>query len=157
MYNPKAGSGNAIRLSPRSSFQGIVFSNNDVSDSRYSDDYDVTIRGHETLDVPELGNVPCIVLDGTAKHQRTAYARIVMWVRETDYLPLRMDYYAHSGLLFKRMTLSAIKHVAGRLRPTKITMESLELEGTVSTVLFEDMTVRNDLPDSMFTEASLTR
>jgi outer membrane lipoprotein-sorting protein len=157
MYNPKARSGNAIRLSPRSSFQGSVFSNNDVSDSRYSDDYATVIKGEETLDAPELGQVPCLVLDGTAKHERAAYARIVMWVRKTDYLPLRMDYYARSGLLFKQMTLSVFKHTAGRLRPTKITMKSFELEDTVSTVLFEDMAIRNDLPDSMFTQASLTR
>ena len=76
---------------------------------------------------------------------------------QTDDLPLRMDYYARSGLLFKRMTLSGIKQSAGRLRPTVITMESFELEGTVSTVLFENMSVRRDLPDSLFTEASLTR
>jgi outer membrane lipoprotein-sorting protein len=157
MYNPKAGSGNAIRLSPRSSFQGSVFSNNDVSDPKYSDDYDTVIAGREALDAAELGKTDCVVLECTAKNDNSAYARIRMWVRAADDLPLRMDYYARSGLLFKRMTLSGIKQSAGRLRPTVITMESFELEGTVSTVLFENMSVRRDLPDSLFTEASLTR
>jgi outer membrane lipoprotein-sorting protein len=157
MYNPKAGSGNAIRLSPRSSFQGSVFSNNDVSDPKYSDDYDVAFGAKETLETADLGKVACRVLECTAKNEFSPYARVRFWVRAADDLPLRVDFYARSGALFKRMTLSAVRPMAGRQRPTKITMESLEEEGVVSTVTFEDMIVRDDLPDGMFTEAALTR
>ena len=157
MYNPKAGSGNAIRLSPRSSFQGSVFSNNDVSDPNYSKDYNVEFGSDETIETADLGKVACRVLECAAKNEMSPYARIRVWVRASDDLPLRMDYYARSGALFKRMTLSDVKFMAGRRRPSKITMVSLEEEGVVSTVSFEDMTVRNDLPDAMFTEAALTR
>ncbi|MBN2351300.1 MAG: outer membrane lipoprotein-sorting protein [Spirochaetales bacterium] len=157
MYNPKAGSGNAIRLSPRSSFQGSVFSNNDVSDPKYSDDYDVAFGRDETIEIAGLGKVACRVLECAAKTEVSPYARIRVWGRASDDLPLRMDFYARSGALFKRMTLSDVKHMAGRRRPSTITMVSLEEEGVVSTVTFEDMTVRNNLPDAMFTEAALTR
>lgn len=157
MYNPKAGSGNAVRLSAKSSFQGSVFSNSDMSDPDYSDDYATVIGGRETIEHPKLGSVPCIVLVCTAKDERAPCSKITMWVREADYLPLRIDYVARSGLLFKRMTLSGIRFIAGRVRPTVITMESFEVEGTVSTVTIEEMVERNDLSDSMFTEQALTR
>ncbi|MBN1524266.1 MAG: outer membrane lipoprotein-sorting protein [Spirochaetales bacterium] len=157
MYNPKARSGNAIRLSARGAFQGSTFSNNDMSDPNYSDDYSVTIAGMETIAHPELGQIECIVIEGTAKTKDTTYSKIKMWLRKSDHMPLQMHYFAQSGVLYKVMKLSGFKQMAGRLRPTVVAMESLDMKGTVSTVTIQQMTVRNDLPAGKFTESALTR
>lgn len=157
MYNPRSNSRRAIRLSPRDSFQGSAFSNNDVGDPDYSDDYDVTLAGRETLSHEELGTVETIKLELTAKRETTTYGRIVMWIRETDDIPLKMEYYAKSGLLFKRMSLSEITELAGRQRPSFMRMESLEQEDFYSTVKINEMEARDNLPDRYFSQANLSR
>jgi outer membrane lipoprotein-sorting protein len=157
MYNPKSRSRRAIRLSPRESFQGTVFSNNDVGDPDYTDDYDVRYGDSEAIEHPQLGTVDCYVIDGDANAPTSPYGRIKMWVRKDDLMPVQMEYYAKSGLLFKRMTLLDIGELAGRQRPQRMRMESLEQEDAFSTVTIEAMEIRNDLSDRMFSQASLTR
>lgn len=157
MYNPRSNSRRAIRLSPRDSFQGSAFSNNDVGDPDYSDDYESAVVGRESVDHEELGKLSAIKLELTARRRTTTYGRIVMWVRASDYMPLKMEYYAKSGLLFKRMSLSEIEELAGRLRPTLMRMDSLEQEGFYSTVKIEEMEAREDIPDRYFSQANLTR
>ena len=157
MYNPKSRSRRAIRLSPRESFQGTVFSNNDVGDPDYTDDYDVRYAEDETIDHEQLGTVDCYVIEGDASSPTSPYGRIVMWIRKGDLMPVQMEYYAKSGLLFKRMTMLDISELAGRLRPTRMRMESLEQEDAYSTVTIREMEIREDLSDRMFSQPALTR
>jgi len=157
LFNPRSNSRRAIRLSPRESFQGSAFSNDDVSDSSYTDDYDAAIVGRETLDHQELGATATIKLELTAKRPTTTYGRIIMWVRETDYAPINMEYYAKSGLLFKRMQLLEFADLAGRRRPSLMRMESLEQDDFYSTVKITDLEVREDIPDRYFSQSNLTR
>ncbi len=157
MYNPRSGSRRAIRLSPRDSFQGSVFSNNDAGDPDYSDDYTAELIGRERLAHPELGSVDCWVVEATARHERATYGRIVMYATVEDLMPLFMEYYAKSGLLFKRMYLFELKRIAGAIRPTVWRMESLEQVGAYTLVTIEALEARDDLPGRLFNQAQLTR
>ena len=157
MYNPRAGGRRAIRLSPRESFQGSVFSNNDVGDPTYTDDYSASYGEEETIDHPTLGTVATQVLVGEAIHDEAAYGRIVVWVRTTDAAPVRMELYAKSGILFKRMSFREFKELAGRQRPSVICMDSLIQDKTYSIVTIEALERRDELPDRLFTQANLTR
>jgi outer membrane lipoprotein-sorting protein len=158
MFNPKSGSRDSIRLSPKDSFQGSTFSNNDVGDPEYSDDYNCTLADETViLEHTELGSVECYVLECVASHRDSTYGKVVMWVTKDGYIPLKMDYYAKSGLLFRQMELSGIKEIAGAVRPTIMKMVSLEEQDTFSIAVTEELEERNDLPDSMFTQSALTR
>jgi len=156
MYNPKAGSANALRLSSRDSFQGSTFSNADVGKSQFSDDYIPKLAPDAVIDHPELGKVECLVIDAAAKTDESAYGRIVMYVRKTDLMPLSMEYYAKSGLLFKRMTLSKIRDFGSITRPSVMRMESLDKIGTFTTLTMEAIE-RKDVPLSVFNKNYLTR
>lgn len=172
MYNPRSGSRRAIRLSPRDSFQGSVFSNNDVSDPDYSDDYTASHAGRATVDHPQLGRVPTTVIEARAAHDEAAYGRIEIYLWHAvddaaaelpgpgapgDVIPLRFDYYSRSGLAFKRMLLLEIGDLAGATRPTVMRMESLEEEGAVTTVRIEALEPREDIPQRLFNQQELTR
>ncbi|MFW5826425.1 MAG: outer membrane lipoprotein-sorting protein [bacterium] len=157
MYNPRAGGGRAIRLSPRSSFQGSAFSNRDLSDPEFADDYDARIDGSEEIEHPELGRVDCWVLEATATDDSLAYARIRVWVTEETRYFVRAEYYAKSGLLFKSSVLRGIERLAGARRPTVIEMRNRQREGLVSTMEITEMEVADDLPDRVFTQRHLTR
>jgi outer membrane lipoprotein-sorting protein len=156
MFNPKAGSANAIRLSARDSFQGSTFSNADVGKNQYSDDYSPSLAPEETIQHAELGAVPCYVLVSTAKTSSAAYGKIQMWLRASDLMPLRMEYYAKSGLLFKRMELSKIKDFGAITRPSLMRMESLEKKGTITTLRLSTMELK-EVPLSVFNKNYLTR
>ncbi|HUX11660.1 MAG TPA: outer membrane lipoprotein-sorting protein [Spirochaetia bacterium] len=157
MFNPGAGTGQAIRLSPRASFQGSVFSNRDVGDPQYASDYDVTIAGTQTLQHPELGEVKTILLEGTAKNERVAYSKVKIWVRTGDYMMLQAEYYAKSGLLFKRAVFTRIRELAGKKRPTLLLMTSMDQTNKESELSIDSLQADPNLSDAIFTLAALTR
>jgi outer membrane lipoprotein-sorting protein len=157
LFNPRAGTRRAVRLSPRDSFQGSAFSNHDVSEPMFEEDYDVAISGQEILSHDTLGSLETIVLELTAKRDQAPYGKIVMWIRSTDYVPVYLEYYARSGLLFKRMTLEQLEELGGRVRPKIMRMESLEEEGLYSVIEIHHLEERTDLADRLFSQANLTR
>jgi len=157
MYNPRSLSGRAIRLSGGSSFQGSVFSNDDIGDKSYSDDYDTQIAGSEDVKHEDIGTAECYILIGTPKNEKVQYGKIKMWVTKNNYIPLKMEFYAKSGMLFKKMDCSGIEHMAGRKRPTEFTMQSMEKQNTISRFTIDSMTINENIPDRMFTRRDLTR
>lgn len=157
MYSPRSGSRRAIRLSAQESFQGSLFANSDISDPTYSDDYVAVNLGRVTLDHPVLGSIACTLIEGTASHPKAPYGRIRMWLLPEDAIPVRMEFYAKSGLLYRIMTLSDLKVMAGKRRPTLMHMESTTEEGAWTDVRIESLAERSDLSDALFTETNLTR
>ncbi len=158
MFNPRSNSRRAVRLSPKESFQGSIFSNNDVGDPEYSDDYDtILLETTETINHPERGEIECYILVNTASHRQAAYDRIDIYFSKDDYMPIRFEYYTKSGLLYRVMEFSGFKYIAGRIRPTIMVMEAMDQQGTFSKAVIEDMEIRDDLADSMFTQTALTR
>ena len=156
MFNPKAGSANAIRLSAQDSFQGSTFSNADVGKNQYSADYAPNLAPEETIDAPDLGQVGCYVVSSAAKTAEAAYGKIMMWLRKGDLMPLKMEYYAKSGLLFKRMILSKVRNFGAITRPSVMRMESLEKKGTITTLTLEAME-QKDVALTVFNKNYLTR
>jgi len=156
MFNPKSGSTKPLRLAPRDSFQGSSFSNSDVSKTSFTEEYSGTTEAEETLEHPEFGTVKAWRLVAKATTPEAAYDHIVMWVRQGDLLPLKFDYYAKSGLLFRQMVLSQYKTLAGRLRATNMEMTSLDKKGT-KTVLHIDGMEERAVSDSLFNLTNLTK
>ncbi len=157
LFNPKSNSRRPIRLSPEQSFQGTVFSNNDVSDPKYTDDYSAQLSGEEILEHPDFGDVQCLILTAEAKTREAPYGKIVIWIHREKLIPLKFAYYAKSGLLFKTMILKDYRQMAGALRPATMHMDSLEIEGVWSEVKIESMEALTDIPDSRFSTAALIR
>ncbi len=157
MYNPKSGSTKPLRLAPRDSFQGSSFSNSDVSKTSFTEDYAGTTEGEETVETAEFGSVKAWRLRADATNPEASYGHIMMWVRQGDLLPLKFDYYAKSGLLFRQMVLSDYKTLAGRLRATKMEMTSLDKKGTKTTLHIDQMEIRDNIPDSLYNLTNLTK
>ena len=157
MFNPKSGSTKPLRLAPRDSFQGSSFSNSDVSKTSFTEDYAGSTEGEETLETAEFGTVKAWRLRADATNPEASYGHIIMWVRQGDLLPIKFDYYAKSGLLFRQMVLSEYKVLAGRLRATKMEMTSLDKKGTKTVLHIEEMEIRNNIPDSLYNLTNLTK
>lgn len=157
MFSPRAGSRSPLRLSPRESFQGSAFSNDDVGDSTWAEDYSASVTGSATIDAPGLGSVEAWIIEGKALRRDVSYGAMRLWVRKGDLLPLRVEYDAKSGLHVKTMVLSDFSDIAGRLRPSKLLMTEEGAGGARSVVIISDLRSRNDLPDTMFNQSWLVR
>jgi outer membrane lipoprotein-sorting protein len=157
MYNPKSGSTKPLRLAPRDSFQGSSFSNSDVSKTSFTEEYAGTTEGEDTVETAEFGTVKAWRLRADATTPDAAYGHIVMWVRQSDSLPLKFDYYAKSGLLFRQMNLSEYKEMAGRIRATRLEMTSLDKKGTKTVLHIDQMELRDNIPDSLYNLTNLTK
>jgi len=156
MFNPKSGSNKPLRLAPKDSFQGSSFSNSDVSKTSFTEDYAGTTEGEETVETAEFGTVKAWRLRADATNPEASYGHITMWIRQGDLLPLKFDYYAKSGLLFRQMVLSGYKTLAGRLRATRMEMVSLDKKGTKTVLHIESMEEKT-IPDSLFNLTNLTK
>ncbi|MBN2735682.1 MAG: outer membrane lipoprotein-sorting protein [Spirochaetales bacterium] len=157
MYNPKTATRKPVRLSPRDSFQGSLFSNNDIGDSRYSDDYESKLVGHGNINHPDLGTIDCYEIEAKAKSKDSTYDTIKLWGQTGTNLPIRIQYFTKSGLLFKELEFFEFKTLAGRKRASRLVMNSKETEGSRSVVKILEMEEKNDIPDSYFTEAYLKK
>jgi outer membrane lipoprotein-sorting protein len=157
MYSPKAGSRTALRLSPRDSFQGSVFSNNDISDSTWANDYAPSLAGDAVLDTADFGPTPVWIIAGAALRRDVPYGAIRLYLRKADLLPLRVEYDAKSGLAVKTLDLADFAPVAGRLRPRRLVMAAADGSGERSEVILSDLRERTDLGDAMFSQAWLVR
>ncbi len=157
MYSPDAGSRTPLRLSPRESFQGSAFSNNDVGDTSWSHDYEASLAGSGSVDNPDFGEVAVWIVAGKALRRDVPYGEIRLYMKKDDLLPLKVEYDAKSGLRLKTMELSDYAAIAGRLRPRRMVMTMADGTGEKSTVIVKDLRERDDLPDAMFNQSWLTR
>jgi outer membrane lipoprotein-sorting protein len=82
------------------------------------------------------------------------YARIVTWVDAETLLPLRREYYAPSGLMFKVATFDSVSRVDGMPTPFRITMENIP-NRTSSELTVTNVTYAAKIPDEIFTPAKL--
>ncbi len=139
-----------VRLSLAQRLTGQV-ANGDLARANFAGDYKPELAGRE-----QLGDEEAIVLDLKAVDRSVTYARVKYWIAASDSRPLKAEFYALSGRLLKTALYDDFKELAGRLRPTRLTMEDALKAGEVSVLTYETMNVR-DLPERMFTREYLRR
>lgn len=147
MFIPRSGSRSPIRLAGRDSFQGSVFSNRDIGESMYTEDYHARLIGRTEMTHDELGQVEVYEVELTPRHDEAAYGRVVAQVMVEDFIPLQMSYYVRAGMNTKELFLSDMQQLAGRQRPSRMEMVSYEEEGKVTVVRLLEMQQDDQLPD----------
>jgi len=146
------GVSNPIRLSIRQNFMNSSFSNNDLMDTEYNDDYIPVLDDIIKLEGKDYYRIIC-----KAKNPKVTYNKVVMIIGKDNFIPRRIEYYTRSGKLLKMLTLSDIKQLAGRPRPTKMVMRNQMEEDVYTTVIIESMEEKKNLPKSIFTLDSLRK
>jgi hypothetical protein len=87
-----------------------------------------------------------------------AYDRVLYWVRsDGSFHPVRAEYYTISGRRLKWLTLSEVRRLGSRARPTRLVMESALEPGAQTDLRF--LEIEDDVPidDRFFTPAALER
>lgn len=146
MYMPNVS--RPIRLTRSQSFMSSTFSNEDMTNTTWADDYDAEITEVK-------GSRIKMVM--TAKRRDVAYAKIEMWVDDEKKIPVEAVYYGLSGKAIKRMTFSNVKEMAGRLRPVDLRMEDLLEEGAYTDVKMGYIKELQSLPEHYFDQTQMGR
>lgn len=150
LYLPNANK--SIRISGSQSMEGSDVQADDVLKVKLTDDYAVTLSGTETGD-----GQTNYVLDLKAKKNSVIYSKMKYWIRQSDFLPTKTEYYALSGKLLKTAVYSQYKVLGGRMRPTVMEISSELRKGNKTTVIFLEAEYNVEYPDSMFTRMYLEK
>ena len=138
------------RLASRESFQGGDFNNADVLRVHYQTDYAATIGA--TSAIPDAWEIEL-----RAKTTDAAYDRIKLWLRRTDFMPVKGEYYSQSGKMLRMAEFSDVKSYGGFKRPSKIVMKNMLAVKRFSVMTVETMNVKVTPPASRFVLDDLGR
>jgi len=136
------------------SWMGSDFTNDDlVKESSIVDDYDPSVLGKETLDQGEAYVVELIPKPEAA----VVWGRIVAYIRDGDYVPLKYEYYDEKGKLIRVMDLTEIKEMGGRTIPTVWTMVPKTKEGRETVIILNRIEFDVPISDDIFSLSNLER
>jgi outer membrane lipoprotein-sorting protein len=127
------------------------------SDFSYADFDSKDTREAVTKRLPDedIGGVKTFVLESIPKKEaNSSYSKIETWVRQDNYLPLRIKFYDKGGKLLKTLFTKRIRTIEGR--PVIVEMQMVNKQNGHSTELIvENLKPRKDLPDAAFTPTAL--
>ena len=123
-----------------------------MDDRELTDMYDAKITGEEDIDGRKT-----IVMELTAKVEDVAYFARKMWVDAERFVPLKEDLFAKSGQLLKRSTLTDVQEIQGKWFPMKITYKDMLKQGDGTEIQMTSIKFDQEIPDYVFTKASLKK
>lgn len=146
MYVP--GMAKTIRLSPKDNFMGTDFSNKDMMQSHFEEDY-------KPIKYDSLGTMFLLYLE--AKRPNVPYKRIEIEIERKDFIPRKIRYYTLSGKLFRRMSLDSIKTFGSERYPSYMKMENLLTASSYTEVFIESLKKRKNIPARLFNPLNLKK
>jgi outer membrane lipoprotein-sorting protein len=137
----------------RQSVMGSDLSYEDLmEDRKLKDLYDARVSGEEEYD-----GRPCWVLELTARAEDVAYYSRKVWVDKERFVALKEDRFAKSGKLLKRTEVKDVQPQEGRWIPRKIIFKDMLKTGEGTEFLLDEVQFDVDIPDYIFSKASLRR
>ncbi|GAB1404946.1 outer membrane lipoprotein-sorting protein [Lentimicrobium sp.] len=137
----------------RQSVMGSDLSYEDMmEDRKMTEIYHAKIAGEETIDGRETW-----ILELTAKVDNATYEKRKTWIDQKRYVPLKEELFAKSGQLLKKVTLSGIKQYGNRWYPTRMNYKDMLKEGKGTDFVVTELEFDADIPEYIFTKASLKK
>jgi len=121
-----------------------------MNDEEFTKKYDAVVTGSEQVDGRE-----CWVIEMHALSEDVDYELRKEWVEKKHYIPMKEELYAKSGKLLKKTELSEIKQFGSRWFPTHIVFKDMLKQGDGTEFIIDDIQFDIDIPEHVFTKASL--
>jgi outer membrane lipoprotein-sorting protein len=123
-----------------------------MEDRKLRDLYTAQVSGEEDYD-----GRPCWVLELTAKEEDVGYYSRKVWVDKERFVVLKEDRFAKSGKLLKRTEVKDVQRLEGRWVPKKIVFKDMLKTGEGTEFLLDEVQFNAEIPDHVFSKASLRR
>jgi outer membrane lipoprotein-sorting protein len=139
-----------VRLPLSQRLTGAV-ANGDLARANFTGDYVPKVLRTEKVDGDAV-----YVLELEAVDRGVTYHRVLYWVRQSNFWPIKAEFYSLSERLLKTCRYENFERLGGRMRPTRLVLRDALREGEESVLEYSDMRLR-DLPDKVFTKDYLKR
>jgi len=137
----------------RQSVMGSDLSYEDITENAsLAEAYRAEVVGQERMRDRE-----CVVVSLTAKNPDVAYYARKIWVDTERWLPLREERFARSGRLLKTFDIIEVFQAEGRWYPRKMIFKDALSRGEGTEYIIDSIDFNVDIPDHLFTKASLRR
>ena len=136
------------------SWMGSHFTHDDLlKESRMAEDYTFELSFRGKRDGQEVIEIACHPKPEAA----VVWGRLLVTVREKDYLPLAIHYYDEDIKLTRTMTFSEIGTLGGKNIPTLMCVIPEDKPGEKTQIIYHEMTFDLTLPESTFSLRYLQR
>jgi outer membrane lipoprotein-sorting protein len=137
-----------------SSWMGSHFTNDDlVRESRMADDYTYEITFDGERDGQKVTEITCLPKPEAA----IVWGKVLIAVRDSDYLPLDTKYYDEDLKLARTMVFSDLGDLGGRRLPRLMTVIPADKPGEKTEMAYRDLAFDPPLAADTFSLRSLTR
>jgi hypothetical protein len=131
------------------SFMGSDFTYNDLQ--RKEDKSAKNTR----LPDENIGKEPTYVLESKAGPGSQGYSKLRTWIRKTDYIPLRTQFFDANDKLVKTLYVRRTKDIEGK--PTVVEAFMKSSNGHATELVVDSVEPKKDLPDAAFSPLTLDR
>lgn len=100
---------------------------------------------------------PCWVLELTAKVEGISYHSRKIWVDKERYVSLKEERFAHSGKLLKIFEVKKVRRIQNRWIPSHMVFKDALKSGKGTEFVLESIEFNADIPEYIFTKASLRK
>ena len=157
MWNYLPNVERTIKIPPSMMLQpwmGSDFTNDDlVKSSSVIDDYTQKILREEAV-----GGAPAYVLELIPKPDAAVvWGKILYWVRKSDFIPVKEEFYSERGELVRTMTFSEVRPMGGRTIPTRWEIRPADKPGNMTTIVVKSAVYDRPLDPEIFTQRSLQK
>jgi hypothetical protein len=101
-----------------------------------------------------IGKEPCFHIEAVPKTAST-YSKLSLWIRQKDFIPLRVQMFDKDGKLLKTTFTRRIKDVDGKPVVVETHTENAQTSHKTDLVL-DEVQLKADLSDALFTPAALS-
>lgn len=154
MYSPSTD--RTIQISGhmlRQSVMGSDLSYEDMmEDPKLINHYNAIVTGDSVVD-----DRSCWIVELTAKTKDVAYHFRKLFVDKEWNIPLKEELYAKSGKLLKTMDLKDITNINGRWYPKQMIFKDMLKSGKGTEFFVETIQFDADIPEYIFSKASLRK
>ena len=157
MWNYLPNVERTIKIPPSMMLQpwmGSDFTNDDlVKQSSVIDDYTSKILREELA-----GGAPAYVLELIPKPDAAVvWGKILYWVRKSDFIPVKEQFYDERGALVRVMSFSEIRPMGGRTIPTKWEIRPSDKPENSTTILVKSAVYDRPVDPEIFTQRNLQK
>jgi outer membrane lipoprotein-sorting protein len=137
----------------RQSVMGSDLSYEDMmEDRKLTDMYNSKVVGEENIDGRKVW-----VLELIAKVDNATYHSRKEWIDQERFIPLKEELFAKSGQMLKRTVMSDVKKIEGRWYPTKMNYKDVLKDGEGTDFIVDKIEFNVEIPEHIFTKASLKK
>jgi outer membrane lipoprotein-sorting protein len=85
------------------------------------------------------------------------WGKILYWVRKSDIIPLKEEFYDERGTLVRTMTFSEVKPMGGRVMPTRWEIRPSDKPGNMTAIVVKSAVYDRPIDMEVFSQRNLQR